>query len=316
MNLSTPSASRSKQRLRAMAGALLCALLWGSAYPVIKLCYIQFDVPSGDLSGKMLLAGLRFAGAGAALLLIAAFTRRPLRPQRAALPDIAWLALLQTFIQYSLNYAGLAHTTGAKAAVLNQLSTFLLVLLGAMFYADSRLTPRKLFGCIIGFLGILLANLDEGLSLRMTFGGEGLVMLSSVAASGGYLISKRAGGRADALVVTGYQQFLGGLALLAVGFLGGGQLGPATWAGIACLVHLVVVSAVSYPLWMLLLQRNPIAEVSVYKFAVPLFGTACSALMLGENPWTLGNLLSAALVAVGIAVVNGMHRPKALGAAV
>ena len=67
----------------------------------------------------MLLAGLRFVGAGAALLLIAAFTRRPLRPPPCRAADIAWLALLQTFIQYSLNYLGLAHTTGAKAAVLN-----------------------------------------------------------------------------------------------------------------------------------------------------------------------------------------------------
>lgn len=298
-----------------MVGALLCAFLWGSAYPAIKLCYLQFNVPSEDLASKMLLAGLRFVGAGIALLLCAIATRRPLRPPRAALPDIAWLALLQTFLQYSLNYAGLAHTTGSKASVLNQLSTFLLVLLGAVFYADSKLTPRKFLGCAVGFLGILLANLDEGLTLRMTFKGEGLVMLSSVAASGGYLISKRAAGRADALVITGYQQFGGGLVLLAVGFFGGGTLGPASWVGYASLAHLVAVSAVAYPLWMLLLQRNPIAEVSVYKFAVPLFGAACSALLLSENPWTLGNLLSASLVAVGIAVVNGVRNGRSASAA-
>ena len=72
----------------------------------------------------------------------------------------------------------------------------MLVLLGALFYTDSKLTPRKLFGCLIGFAGILLANLDEGLSLRMTFQGEGLVMLPrSRPAAGTSSASARAGAR-------------------------------------------------------------------------------------------------------------------------
>ena len=76
--------------------ALLCCLLWGSAFPTIKLSYAEL----GELNGfqMILLAGLRFTLAG---LFVLAFAKLRLKskllPPRREWPLLLAVALLQTF---------------------------------------------------------------------------------------------------------------------------------------------------------------------------------------------------------------------------
>ena len=44
--------------------AVFCCLLWGSAFPCIKLGYQLFEIPSGDTASQILFAGVRFSLAG------------------------------------------------------------------------------------------------------------------------------------------------------------------------------------------------------------------------------------------------------------
>ncbi|MFZ3219197.1 MAG: EamA/RhaT family transporter, partial [Rhodoferax sp.] len=48
--------------------ASLCCLLWGSAYPAIKIGYSLFAIAPGDVATQLVFAGYRFVGAGALLL--------------------------------------------------------------------------------------------------------------------------------------------------------------------------------------------------------------------------------------------------------
>ena len=45
-------------------GALLCCLLWGSAFPCIKIGYRLFEVDAADTASQILFAGCRFTLAG------------------------------------------------------------------------------------------------------------------------------------------------------------------------------------------------------------------------------------------------------------
>lgn len=40
--------------------AFFCAFGWSLAYPLIKIGYEQFSIPSSDLGGKIIFAGVRF----------------------------------------------------------------------------------------------------------------------------------------------------------------------------------------------------------------------------------------------------------------
>ena len=44
--------------------AFFCAFGWSLAYPLIKIGYEQFSIPSSDLGGKIIFAGVRFFFAG------------------------------------------------------------------------------------------------------------------------------------------------------------------------------------------------------------------------------------------------------------
>ena len=40
--------------------AIFCSILWGSAFPVLKVSYKEIGLSSDDLYGKVVFAGMRF----------------------------------------------------------------------------------------------------------------------------------------------------------------------------------------------------------------------------------------------------------------
>ncbi|WP_330377441.1 hypothetical protein [Cellulosilyticum ruminicola] len=56
--------------------AFICCLLWGSAYPCIKIGYELFNIEASDLAGKFLFAGYRFTLAGLLVLLLCLITKK------------------------------------------------------------------------------------------------------------------------------------------------------------------------------------------------------------------------------------------------
>ena len=215
------------------------------------------------------------------------------------------LSLFQTVLQYAFTYIGLAYTTGAKSSILNQSNVFLLVLLAPLFFKKEKITWAKLAGCLVGFIGIVIISLD-GSSLAFSF-GDMFILFASVSAAAGYITSKFLNGRCPPDLMTGWQQAIGGVVLLAAGLLTGGRLGKVTPAGLGYLLLLSFAAACSYTLWVKLLQTSDVSSVSVFKFMTPIFGVLFSGLLLGESILNLKNLLSLLFVCVGIYAV---HRPR------
>ena len=116
----------------AMSLAFLCTLLWGSAYPVIKLAYRELSVSSvGD---KLMFAGVRFILAGLMVFAVAFIIRKRfpvVEPKKWG-----WVLLygaVQTGLMYLFNYIGVANTSATKTSVLTALSAFLSVLFGGVY---------------------------------------------------------------------------------------------------------------------------------------------------------------------------------------
>jgi len=283
--------------------ALICTFLWGAGYSVVKYSYSEFGILPEDIPSKLLFAGIRFMLAGGLTLGYLWMRRKkPPCPTGISTGALFCLSMFQTVLQYAFTYLGLALTTGSKSAILNQINIFLLVLLTPLFFRKESLTVPKCIGCILGFAGIIVINLE---GLRFSFqSGDGFIVLSSLSAAAGYLISKKYAGNADPAVVTGMQQFLGGTVLLTSGLLTGGYITRFTLSGILSLVFLSLAAAVSYTLWVRLLQTNDVSAISVYKFLTPLFGVLLSGLLLGEPVLCWQNGISLALICLGIYLAN------------
>lgn len=59
-------------------GAMLCCVLWGSAFPCIKIGYELFQIPSEDVAAQILFAGYRFTLAGIFTILLGSLIQRKL----------------------------------------------------------------------------------------------------------------------------------------------------------------------------------------------------------------------------------------------
>lgn len=292
--------------------ALIACLLWGSAFSMIKLGYRFLSI--GGTADQILFAGLRFTLAGILTVVIGkGIFKGSFLPKRSALPCMAWLALFQTILQYTLFYVSLAHLSGVRGSIINGTGTFWAILVACLIFKQEQLTARKLAGCAIGFLGILLVNLS-GLHAGASFSvlGDGFMILSTIASSVSAALLRQFGSREAPYLLSGWQFFFGGLILTAAGWIVGGRFGAVTMQGIGILIYLALVSAVAYGLWALLLAHNPVSKVQIYFFVTPVAGVFLSAWLLGEKNQALGwpALLALICVSLGIYIVNRPSRIK------
>ena len=162
--------------------AIFCNFLWGSAFPAVKTGYRLFDVAEGDAAAQILFGGIRFVLAGILVIIIGSLTAGHfLAPNRAALPKIFSLCIFQTVLQYVFFNIGLAHTSGVKSSIIEATSVFMAILISSVFFRMERFTSKKLFGCLLGFFGVVLVNL-AGSSMDISFklNGEGFILISTV----------------------------------------------------------------------------------------------------------------------------------------
>lgn len=286
--------------------ALFCTVLWGTAYPAVKIGYELFAIDSANDFGKLLFAGLRFTLAGLMTLAVSVILQKKLViPQRQHWRGIALLGLVQTTGQYIFFYLGLSNTTGVKGSILYALATFFVVIFAHFLFPDDKMNLQKILGCCIGFVGVLLITFDgTGLGGGFTFTGEGFIMLSTLSSALGALISRSVAQGQDPVVVTGYQLTGGGLILIFIGLIGHGHFDSVTAPGILLLLYMAFLSAAAFTVWTMLLKYNPASKIAVYNFLIPIFGTTFSVMFLNESIFNLRSLLALILACAGIYIVN------------
>lgn len=284
--------------------ALTAAVVWGWAYPFIKLGFAEFAITPDMTGSKMLFAGIRFFLSGVIVLLMAQRARRPFALNA---PSDCWFillfALLNTTLHYTFFYIGLSHSAGSRASILNSLSVFLVVILACLLFKSDCMTRRKTVGCLLGFCGIMLLNAGGEDSGGFTFLGDGMIMLNALCGAFASLMTRGLARRVDVFVGTGYGLAFGGLLLIAPALLMGGELPQITPLGIVYLILLIGISTVGFTLYNKLLSCNPVGKVAIYNSLIPVVGAVTSCICLGE-PFYLKYLIAGALAALGIYVIN------------
>ena len=288
-------------------GAMICSLLWGSAFPCIKIGYDMMHIGSGDTATQILYAGYRFTLAGILAILIGSVSgRKFLYPRKSAFPKVALLALFQTVLQYLFFYIGLANTSGTKASIIEGMNVFMAILISGLLFRLEKVDGQKIIGCLVGFAGVVFVNLNGGqLDLALHLTGEGFIFFSTISYAFSTVLLKRYSKEENTVMLSGWQFALGGLFMILTGFLLGGKLERFTVGSAGMLIYLALVSAIAYSLWSLLLTYNPVSKVAVFGFMNPMFGFVLSAVLLQEsNALSLRAFVSLGLVCAGIYIVN------------
>ncbi|SMC46158.1 DMT family transporter [Primorskyibacter flagellatus] len=141
---------------RAWAELSLLALLWGGSFLSIRIALDEI----GPLTAVLHRTGW------AMILLWGVVRLRRLPVPRAVSTWGAFLVMgcLNNVIPFGLMAWGQLHISSGLTSIFNATTAIFGVLVAAIFFADERLSPRKLAGVALGFAGVVTAIGIENLS--------------------------------------------------------------------------------------------------------------------------------------------------------
>lgn len=296
-----------------LPSALLCCLLWGSAFPLVKIGFSWLNISSSDIPAEILYAGLRFTLAGViAIIITSLISGKFLRPTVKSLPRVFSLSLFQTILQYLFFYIGLSNTSGVKASVIEAMNVFVALIVSCLIFRMEKFTAAKLIGSVIGFAGVVIINVSKGdLAGGLTLTGEGFILISTVAYAFSSVLMKHWSKEENPMMLSAWQFLLGGIVMSILGFALGGRINGFDIRSVLLLIYLASLSAVAYSLWASLLKYYPVSKIAVYGFMNPVFGFILSAFLLGESEaFGLKSIAALVLVCLGIYIVNAKKSNK------
>jgi drug/metabolite transporter (DMT)-like permease len=271
-------------------------LIWSSTWVAIK--FGLEDVP------PLLGAGVRFAFAGAVLLVLAKALGRSLRTD--------WLlaAVLGAFpfaAAYGLIYWGEQYVPSGLAAVLFGVMPLYSATLASVALVGEPLRARLVAGIAVALGGLSLAfgeSLALGHAERALLAATACAIAPLAAAIGNVAIKRRAN-TLDPIVLNGWGM-LGGGALLLVTSGAAEDWGAAAWTAqaIGSTAYLAIIgSAVPFVTLTILLRELPAVTVSYITLLLP-FGALAFGAALYDERVTLAALAGASLVAFGLLIAQ------------
>lgn len=290
--------------------ALLCCVLWGSAFPCVKIGYELLHINTAG--GQILFAGYRLFLAGILTFLVGCvIEKRILIMRKTSIPYILRQGFLQTTIQYMFFYIGMAHTTGTKGSVINACNAFVSIIVAHFIMKNDKLTCRKAIGCLLGFAGIIIINLAPGAwGSGFSLMGEGCIIICTVVYGISTVIMKMISHMESAMTITAYQLSFGGAVLILTGRLMGGEMGAFDSKAAMLLAYMVFLSMVAFSIWTMLLKSNPVGKVAIFGCSIPIFGVLLSAILLNEQIFTFQNLTALICVSAGILIINQTEKQE------
>ena len=226
-------------------GATIACLLWGSAFPCIKIGYKLFGL--NDVASQILFAGVRFTLAGILTVLLGSIaSKKILKPKASSAKNIFYLAIMQTVGQYIFFYVGLANVAGVKGSILGSTRTFFALLIAALLFHQEKLTSKKIIACVLGFAGVILVNMTGNVEIgSFSLMGDGFMLLANISAAFASVYIKKYSESENPVVLSGYQFILGGIILAIIGKVFGGHLSNFTVASVSLLIYMALISAVA-----------------------------------------------------------------------
>lgn len=288
--------------LRVFISMTVLAILWGSAFPMIKVGLEGLSPPHLTLA-RFLVASLCFVP----FLLL---SKKRLLPWRQDIPYFFLLGFLGiTVYHLGLNFGQLYVTAGAASLIIASAPVMAAVL--AYFLVGDRLPLLGWFGSLVAFSGIVLIVLGEGADLGINPYAL-LILMSALATSFYAVLQTRMFSRYKAVEVSAFATWAGTVPLLI--FLPGFSEQVANAGALPLLAAIyigVFPAAVAYGLFAYALSKAPVTLVTAYLYSVPVYSLLFSWLLISEVPGWL-TLLGGVIAVLGIIVVNRAKRRVAV----
>ena len=273
---------------------LICATLWGSAFPVIKMSFTKLHLIS--YGEQLVFAGSRFLLAG---LLILPFCRRnPLSSlRREAFPTLIYIILGQTYIQYICFYYGLRISSGVLGALLVGTGSIWWIMLAPPLIKTPP--PRLVHWLLIGMcsIGICIAVYAPGAGSGNVFLGTLAFLGTTFSSAIGAIYMKKIAPITGTRATTSISLFTGGFLLLLTSLpYWIPYFAHANLTTLWVTLYLAFVSAAAFTIWNRLIEHYSVNTLSTYRFLIPLFGVIESAIFVPQERIGLGIIVGGSII--------------------
>jgi len=284
--------------IKGLLNLVVVYLVWGSTY-----LFIRVAVREGSGFSPFAMAASRLLCAAAILFPLAWLLKYRLAVSRSELRLLAvsgvvlWLGG-NGMVTWAEHHAD----SGYAALILGTTPIWAVILESIM---DRELpSPLLVLFLLVGFAGmgvLVWPVLQKGGTAGLA--STAALLIAAVLWPAGSLMLQRSPPKSASVVVAAYQQFFGGIGLLAAMVLAAEpwpQPNPSAWIGWGYLV--VAGSVISFTSYVIAVRTLPITVVTTYAYVNPVIAVLLGRIVLDERI-TSSTLLGMVLILAGVAGV-------------
>lgn len=284
---------------QAWAGLLVLSLIWGASFLSVHVALEEIG-PLTSVAHR--------TGWAMVILWIYVLLRRLTLPKGLRVwGAFALMGLLNNVIPFSLMAWGQLHIETGLTSILNASTAIFGVIAAALFFADERLTPRKVIGVATGFLGVCTAI---GLGAFQAFDIRSLGQLAVIGGTISYALAgvwarKTLGHLTPQVAAAGMLTGASVVTIPAAWIIEGPMtlsLQPQTWLAIG--YYAIVATAIAYMLYYRVLALAGSGNLMLVTLMVAPVAIVLGAIVLGEA-LPLRAYIGFAILALGLLILDG-----------
>src|SRR5215471_2220423 len=285
------SSSNMRKRVFIILSLLSLYFLWGGTYLAMRIALHGFP--------PFILAGVRQLTAGVILFLFLWLRKHELPTRKQWMTAIIVGGLLLVVGNGGVVFAEQWVSSGLAALALGAIPLWAALFSGLFGRWPTRI---EWFGLGLGFFGLVLLNLENGLHANPL--GAIVLFIAPIGWAFGSILSQYLPSP-KGLMASASQMLAGGVLLFIVGFANGEHMtsmpGPGPWAAMAYLIiggSLIAFSAYGY-----LLSHVRPALATSYAYVNPLVAVGLGVVLAGEQ-MTLVEVLAMLTILSGVGLVS------------
>ncbi|MCL4395152.1 MAG: EamA family transporter [Chloroflexi bacterium] len=276
----------------------LLGAIWGASYLFIKIG--GAEIPAFTfVAGRTLIAAV-------ALVLVIVLRKERVHGSRELWLSLAAMGLFNGAIPYTAITWGETHISSGLAAILTAAMPLFTVILAHFWTHDERLTPSKLAGIAVGFLGVIILfapELRQGVQIE--FWGELAIIIAAASYAIATLIARRQlRGVSHAVAATG-QLASAALMMIPLSLLFDQpwSLRPSLTAIGSLVILALLGTSFAYILYYWLIEHTGATRTALVTYLIPITGVLWGALLLSE-PVEAEAIIGLLLIISGVGLVN------------
>lgn len=274
------------------------SLAWGSSFFWIKLALEEV--------GPFLLVALRVLFGIIGLLVVFAWRKPEWPKDKTLIRNLLILGVTNTALPFALISWAEQHIDSAVASILNSSVPLFTTVIAHFALSDDRMTRRRVFGLLVGFLGVVLLVLREPAgNVRLNLLAQGAMILAVLFYAGSSVFARRGTKGASPVVQAMIPLFSADALIWAAALTWEVPIRlpslPLTWVSLAWLG--LVGSCAAYLFYYYLIHSVGPTRATMVTYVFPVVGVALGVLFLGEA-FDLQLLAGAALIIGSLLIVN------------